>query len=335
VYLKGSAGPVLLLLHGGGHSALSWAVFSVSVSKLVECRIAAMDIRGHGNTATENDADLSASTLLSDVQTVAESLYRDESPPIILMGHSMGGAIAVHVAAKLTIPSLIGLAVIDVVEGTAMDSLGANHAFLSNRPSSFRSLEHAIEWSIRSGQLRNVQSARVSVPGQVMKSNGVGSNSVTSPDESVDSERHSKATARGPLTTPPIAEEGEGSGGGRDEEEVSSDKDDHESISKSGNKELYVWRIDLAKTDPFWRGWFSGLTQLFLSCPLPKILIIAGVDRLDKEMTIAHMQGKFQMQVLSGCGHAVHEDAPDKVAEIVAGYLVRHRFSEAKKDFKM
>ena len=92
----------------------------------------------------------------------------------------MGGAIAVHVAAKLSIPSLIGLAVIDVVEGkkeqfhihtdhsvvfpmvlstiiiimcvytagTAMDSLavGANQSFLSNRPSSFKSLQHAIEW---------------------------------------------------------------------------------------------------------------------------------------------------------------------------------------------
>ena len=23
--------------------------------------------------------------------------------------------------------------------------------------------------------------------------------------------------------------------------------------------------------------------------------------------------GKFQMQVLTGCGHAVHEDVPDKV----------------------
>ena len=72
---------------------------------------------------------------------------------------------------------------------------------------------------------------------------------------------------------------------------------------------MYVWRIDLIKTEPFWRGWFSGLTELFLSCPLPKILIIAGnvyimrgsitvsltsagVDRLDKEMTIAQMQGK-------------------------------------------
>ena len=31
VYTKGSTGPVLLLLHGGGHSALSWACFTVSV----------------------------------------------------------------------------------------------------------------------------------------------------------------------------------------------------------------------------------------------------------------------------------------------------------------
>ena len=30
VYLRGSSGPVLLLLHGGGHSALSWALFTVS-----------------------------------------------------------------------------------------------------------------------------------------------------------------------------------------------------------------------------------------------------------------------------------------------------------------
>ncbi|CAH3166096.1 unnamed protein product, partial [Porites evermanni] len=28
VYQAGSNGPLLLLLHGGGHSALSWAVFT-------------------------------------------------------------------------------------------------------------------------------------------------------------------------------------------------------------------------------------------------------------------------------------------------------------------
>ena len=31
IYCSGSHGPVLLLLHGGGHSAISWAVFTVSL----------------------------------------------------------------------------------------------------------------------------------------------------------------------------------------------------------------------------------------------------------------------------------------------------------------
>ena len=43
------------------------------------------------------------------------------------------------------------------------------------------------------------------------------------------------------LTTPPIAEEGEGNGGGRDHEEVGRDKDDHESVSKSEIK-VRNWR---------------------------------------------------------------------------------------------
>lgn len=30
IYKAGSDGPLLVLLHGGGHSALSWAVFTVS-----------------------------------------------------------------------------------------------------------------------------------------------------------------------------------------------------------------------------------------------------------------------------------------------------------------
>lgn len=28
------------------------------------------------------------------------------------------------------------------------------------------------------------------------------------------------------------------------------------------------------------------------------------------------LKGKFQMQVLPQCGHAVHEDAPDKVSKV-------------------
>lgn len=50
VYKSGSEGPVLLLLHGGGHSALSWAVFTAAIISRVQCRIVALDLRGHGET---------------------------------------------------------------------------------------------------------------------------------------------------------------------------------------------------------------------------------------------------------------------------------------------
>lgn len=44
-------------------------------------------------------------------------------------------------------------------------------------------------------------------------------------------------------------------------------------------------------------------------------------------------KGKFQMQVLPACGHAVHEDVPDKVAEAIATFMVRHKFAEPASDF--
>lgn len=52
-----------------------------------------------------------------DIGKVVEVLYGDNPPPIMIIGHSMGGAIAVHTAAANHIPSLLGLCVIDVVEG--------------------------------------------------------------------------------------------------------------------------------------------------------------------------------------------------------------------------
>ena len=62
--------------------------------------------------------------------------------------------------------------------------------------------------------------------------------------------------------------------------------------------QIYKWRIDLSRTEPYWRGWFQGLSQRFLSAQGAKMLLLAGVDRLDKDLTVGQMQGKFQMQVL-------------------------------------
>ncbi|KFZ48874.1 Protein phosphatase methylesterase 1, partial [Podiceps cristatus] len=167
IYKSGLEGPVLLLLHGGGHSALSWAVFTSAIINRIQCRIVALDLRGHGETKVRNPEDLSAETMSKDVGNVVEALYGDLPPPIMLIGHSMGGAIAVHTAVANLVPSLLGLCMIDVVEGTAMDALNSMQNFLRSRPKTFKSLENAIEWSVKSGQIRNLESARVSMVGQV------------------------------------------------------------------------------------------------------------------------------------------------------------------------
>ena len=59
----------------------------------------------------------------------------------------------------------------------------------------------------------------------------------------------------------------------------------------SPTEKLYKWRINLAKTEKHWVGWFKGLSAAFLSIPVPKMLLLAGVDRLDKELTVGQMQG--------------------------------------------
>ncbi|XP_029375267.1 protein phosphatase methylesterase 1 isoform X2 [Echeneis naucrates] len=312
IYCSGSHGPVLLLLHGGGHSALSWAVFTAVICSRINCRVVAMDLRAHGDTKVKNPEDLSADTMAKDIGKVVEVLYGETPPPIMIIGHSMGGAVAVHTAVASHIPSLIGLCVIDVVEGTAMDALNSMQNFLRSRPKTFKSLENAIEWSVKSGQIRNIESARVSMGGQVKKceestSSPGGSNSI---DEGI------------------IEEEEE-----EDVEEESNKKRMKEDDQEIKKESIFTWRVQLSKTEKYWDGWFRGLSALFLTCPVPKLLLLAGVDRLDKELTIGQMQGKFQMQVLPQCGHAVHEDAPEKVADALATFMVRHKFTEFKEGY--
>lgn len=95
----------------------------------------------------------------------------------------------------------------------------------------------------------------------------------------------------------------------------------------------YTWRIDLSKSETFWAGWFDNLSQKFLDVHVPKLLLLASIDGLDRTLTVGQMQGKFQLQVLARCGHAVHEDRPHEVAEVIAAYMIRNKFAEAAADF--
>ena len=113
---------------------------------MVHCQVVAIDLRGHGSSVTSDDDNLSAETLAKDVGLVLAHLFPEHEEPVLLVGHSMGGAVAVHAAHMQVVLNLAGVAVIDVVEGTAMDALASMQSFLRGRPKKFTSLEHAIEW---------------------------------------------------------------------------------------------------------------------------------------------------------------------------------------------
>ncbi|KAK4413431.1 protein phosphatase methylesterase 1 [Sesamum alatum] len=260
IYKAGTEGPVVFCLHGGGYSGLS---FALSATKIKEkARVVALDLRGHGKSSTDNDVDLSIETLCNDVLAVLKTMYGDSPPAIVIVGHSMGGAVAVHLAAKKVLPSLAGLVVVDVVEGTALASLMHMQKILSSRMQHFSTIEKAIEWSVKGGSLRNIESARVSIPS---------------------------------------------------------------TLTYDDSRKCYTHRARLDETEQYWRGWYEGLSENFLSCPAPKLLLLAGTDRLDRTLTIGQMQGKFQMVVVRHTGHAIQEDVPDEFANLVLNFISRNR----------
>ncbi|GAQ88359.1 alpha/beta hydrolase superfamily [Klebsormidium nitens] len=266
VYSAGKEGPVLLCLHGGGYTGVSFATAAAHMK--ATCRVIAPDLRGHGRTRTSDDADLSAETLCEDTVRIFTTMFGDkkeDQPPVVLIGHSMGGAIAARTAALRKLPTLAALVVIDVVEGTAMSSLAFMQGVLAQRPSSFPSLDEAIRWAHRTSAVRNEESARVSVPSQMVRKE---------------------------------------------------------------NPERYEWRAQLKESEPHWAGWYQGLSDVFLAVPVPKLLLLAGTDRMDKPLTIGQMQGKFQMTIFKTAGHAIHEDEPEQFSETVLGFVSRHRIGQ-------
>lgn len=86
----------------------------------------------------------------------------------------------------------------------------------------------------------------------------------------------------------------------------------------------YSWTMNLPPTEEYWSGWFKGLSSDFLKAPAARLLILAGTDRLDKELMVGQMQGKYQLVVFNESGHYVQEDAPTKTALTLIDFWKRN-----------
>lgn len=236
------------------------------------CAVLAFDARAHGNSSADDETDLSAETQVADAVELVHEFFKQRAMPLlnlVVVGHSMGGAIAVRLAASRKLENIVGLIVIDVVEGTAMTALPYMASWLRARPASFGTVEKAVRYVTKAGHVRNTDSARLSLPAQ---------------------------------------------------------------LRRLGDSDRWVWRTNLEESEQYWKGWFQGLSSLFLSVDAAKMLVLANVDRLDKDLMIAQMRGKFQNILIPSAGHTVHEDQPERTAQVILDYLQRNLFLDRLED---
>lgn len=90
---------------------------------------------------------------------------------MVIIGHSLGGSIACRIVDTLTNVEknerISGCIIIDVVEGTAIEALPFMNQIIAERPKHFDSVHNGIKWCYNTCTIRKLESARVSMPGQL------------------------------------------------------------------------------------------------------------------------------------------------------------------------
>ena len=104
-----------------------------------------------GSQPITDTLDLSLETLSQDLLDVIlmtqQEMVWPEVPGVILVGHSLGGAVVTDLAVSGRLGNaVLGYAVLDVVEGSAIDALQSMQSYLATRPTSFPTIPLAIEW---------------------------------------------------------------------------------------------------------------------------------------------------------------------------------------------
>ncbi len=108
---SGNGPTALVFLHGLGGNAEQWR--AVIDSLRPDARILAYDLRGHGRSSAPRDRDFSATAMTADLGAVLDAAHVTRA---ILIGHSLGGAVAAHFA-RANPARVTGLILLDPAGG--------------------------------------------------------------------------------------------------------------------------------------------------------------------------------------------------------------------------
>lgn len=127
------SGPTLVLLHGGGANARWWDDAAVPLAE--RARVVALDFRGHGESEFPDALEVGA--FHRDLEALLDHLGARDP---ILVGHSMGGQVALDVAARRGARAVVAVEV--AAGGGERDRTRLRRALAARR--SYRTREEAI-----------------------------------------------------------------------------------------------------------------------------------------------------------------------------------------------
>jgi len=179
IYYAGTTGHVFFCLHGAGHSAQSFAALAkILKSPHHNATCVSFDFRGHGDHYCDDETNMSQTNLINEtIHVLKHVINKYPAQSIIMVGHSMGGSIATKTVDFILTnhgqeewaSHIKGLFIIDVVEGSALDALPFMEQIVKNRPPQFSNLQSVVKYGVNSGTVRELKSAKVSMPAQVVK----------------------------------------------------------------------------------------------------------------------------------------------------------------------
>jgi len=317
---------VFVLVHGAGQSALSWTLVAAMLRSTAH--LIAVDMRGHGMTRAYPEHDLSLTTLVADLLAVVHATCNVAwIGEAVRSAQSGGSSPPTQEQKKDTHIDTLSSATTSHPACTATSELDSSSSPSSTSSPSDAELPvvfvgHSLGGSVATHAAQH-SSMKTRAKGLVMVDLVEGTALASIPFlRTFLSERpkvfscldeafqwhvaHSipKSLSSATISVPALL------------------------VSEPENGSL-TWRTNLEQSEPHWKGWFVGLSNKFLDGSLPKLLILAGTDRLDTDLTRGQMQGKFQLVLKPECGHMIQEDAPEAIAEALLSFFTRYRLDGA------